>query len=84
MFPFGQHELHVNYGLVDADGDQGAQQYTLGYNYNITKLTKVYAFYTAVDNDNAGNFVIGGSTNTIGAATGAKYTSIAVGLRHNF
>ena len=28
MFPFGQHELHLNYGLVDADGDAGAQQWT--------------------------------------------------------
>lgn len=84
MFPFGQHELHVNYGLVDADGDRGAKQWTLGYNYNITKLTKVYAFYTMVDNDGAGNFVMGGSTNTVGAATGAQYSSIAVGIRHNF
>jgi len=84
MFPVGQHEFHVNYGWVDADNSSGAKQYTLGYNYNITKLTKVYAFYTAVDNDTNGNFVMGGSTNTIGAATGAQYTSIAVGLRHNF
>src|SRR5262245_23926706 len=84
MFPVGQHEFHVNYGLVDADGDQGAKQWTLGYNYNITKTTKVYAFYTMVDNDNNGNFVMGGSTNTVGAATGAQYSSIAVGFRHNF
>ena len=84
MFPFGQHELHVNYGLVDADGDRGAQQWTLAYNYNITKTTKVYAFYTVVDNDNAGNFVMGGSTSTIASATGAQYSSIAVGFRHNF
>jgi predicted porin len=83
MFPFGQHELHVNYGLVDADGDAGAKQWTLGYNYNITKTTKVYAFYTMVDNDNSGNFVMSGSS-TIGAATGAQYSSIAVGFRHNF
>jgi predicted porin len=84
MFPVGQHEFHVNYGLVDADGDRGAKQWTLGYNYNITKTTKVYAFYTMVDNDDNGNFVMGGSTNTIGAATGAQYSSIAVGFRHNF
>ncbi|HEV3009457.1 MAG TPA: porin [Burkholderiales bacterium] len=84
MFPFGQHELHVNYGLVDADGDRGAQQWTLAYNYNITKTTKVYAFYTVVDNDNAGNFVMGGSTSTIASATGAQYSSIAIGFRHNF
>jgi predicted porin len=84
MFPVGQHEFHVNYGLVDADGDRGATQMTLGYNYNITKLTKVYAFYTMVDNDTNGNFVMGGSTTTIQGATGAQYSSIAVGLRHNF
>ncbi len=84
MFPFGQHELHLNYGVVDADGDTGAKQYTLGYNYNITKATKVYGFYTVVDNDDNGNFVMGGSTTTIKAATGAKYSSFAIGVRHNF
>jgi predicted porin len=84
MFPFGQHELHVNFGVVDADNDAGAKQWTLGYNYNITKQTKVYAFYTTVDNDSAGNFVMGGSTSTVAAATGAQYSSIAVGIRHNF
>ena len=84
MFPFGQHELHLNYGMVDSDGDTGAKQYTLGYNFNITKQTKVYAFYTAVDNDDNGNFVMGGSTSTITAVRGAKYSSIAVGVRHNF
>ncbi len=84
MFPFGQHELHLNFGWVDSDGDTGAKQYTLGYNYNITKQTKVYAFYTAVDNDDNGNFVMGGSTSTITAVRGAKYSSIAIGVRHNF
>ena len=62
----------------------GAKQWTLGYNYNITKETKVYAFYTTVDNDGNGNFVMGGSTSTITAVTGAQYSSIAVGVRHNF
>ena len=84
MFPFGQHELHLNYGWVDADNSAGAKQWTLGYNYNITKQTKVYAFYTAVENERNGNFVMGGSTSTVGAATGAEYSSIAVGIRHNF
>jgi predicted porin len=84
MFPFGQHELHLNYGWVDADGSTGAKQYTLGYNFNITKQTKVYAFYTAVENENNGNFVIGGSTSTFTPVTGADYSSFAVGVRHNF
>ncbi len=86
MFPIGQHEVHLNYGLVDADGDRGAKQWTVGYNYNITKTTTVYAFYTMVDNDNAGTFLMGGSTSTLPAASpaGAQYSSIAVGFRHNF
>jgi predicted porin len=59
-------------------------QWTLGYNFNITKQTKVYAFYTTVENDDRGNFVMGGSTNTFLPVTGASYSSIAVGVRHNF
>jgi predicted porin len=83
MFPFGQHELHLNYGLVDADGDRGGKQWTIAYNYNITKTTKVYAFYTMVDNDGAGRFVLD-QADTITATPGAQYSSIAVGFRHNF
>ena len=70
--------------LVDADGSAGAQQWTLGYNYNITKQTKVYAFYTMVDNDNNGNFVLGWLDEHGVGVTGASYSSIAVGVRHNF
>ena len=84
MFPFGQHELHVNYGWVDADNSAGAKQWTLGYNYNITKATKVYAFYTTVDNDGNGNFTLGTGTSNITPVTGAQYSSLAVGIRHNF
>jgi predicted porin len=83
MFPFGQHELHLNYGVVDADGDSGGKQWTIGYNYNITKTTKVYAFYTMVDNDGAGTFVLD-QANTVTSTPGAQYSSIAVGFRHNF
>jgi predicted porin len=83
MVPVGKHEFHLNYGFVDhrldveAD-DDGAQQYTLGYNYNITKQTKVYGFYTVVDNDTRGNY--GFRTNS----PGADNKSIALGVRHNF
>lgn len=85
MFPFGQHELHFNFGFVDTDpSDAGAKQWTIGYNYNITKATKVYAFYTTVDNEGGGNFILGGSTTTITSVPGAEYSSIAIGVRHNF
>ncbi len=84
MFPFGQHEFHLNYGWVDADNSAGAKQWTVAYNFNITKLTKVYAFYTTVDNDGNGSFTLGTGTSNITSVTGAQYSSIAVGIRHNF
>jgi len=84
MFPFGQHEAHLNYGWVDADNSAGGKQWTIAYNYNITKATKVYAFYTTVDNDTNGAFIFGGSTTTITSVPAAQYSSIAVGVRHNF
>jgi predicted porin len=82
MFPVGQHEFHLNYGWVDADNSSGAKQWTVAYNYNITKLTKVYAFYTTVDNESNGTF--GFQTSTTAPSAGVQQTSIAVGVRHNF
>jgi predicted porin len=86
MVPVGKHELHANFGTVDhrldADlDDDGANQWTLGYNYNITKETKVYAFFTTVNNDDNGNYA--GFANPNGVA-GVDMRSIAVGVRHNF
>jgi predicted porin len=83
MMPVGKHEFHANLGTVngrlDADlSDDGAKQWTLAYNYNITKETKVYAFFTTVDNDTNGDY--GFATNS----PGADNRSIAVGVRHNF
>lgn len=83
MMPVGKHEFHVNAGIADDRldlnmADAGAKQYTLGYNYNISKEVKVYAFYTAVDNDTNGNY--GFKTNT----AGVDNKSLAVGARYNF
>lgn len=92
MMPVGKHEFHINFGAVngrlDADlGSDGAKQYTLAYNYNITKETKVYAFYTTVDNDTNGNYggaVFGPTNGVVNVTNGLNIQSIAVGVRHNF
>lgn len=83
MMPVGRHEFHVNVGVVDDRldvnmADAGAKQYTLAYNYNITKEFKVYAFYTVVDNETNGNY--GFKTNS----AGVDNSSFAVGARYNF
>jgi predicted porin len=83
MVPVGQHEFHLNLGWVDHRLDvdasnDGARQWTVAYNYNITKTTKLYAFYTVVDNETNGNY--GFRSNS----PGADNKSIALGFRHNF
>lgn len=73
MYTMGNTELHLNYGHAGdyskLVGDQAANQYTLAVNQNLSKRTKVYAFYTKV----ADKGTIYGD-----------FSSIAVGVRHNF
>ncbi len=74
MYTVGQSEFHVNVGGTKAGGDAefrtgGAKQYTLGYNYNLSKRTKVYGFFTKTDYNGVGV---------------NDFSSLAAGIRHNF
>ena len=74
MYTMGASEFHVNVGRAgDYSGvaNSKASQATLGYNYNVSKRTKLYGFYTKL-NDSAANVY------------GGDFSSIAVGVRHNF
>ena len=79
MYTMGASEFHLNVGGTKAGGlassgfrFNGAKQYTLGYNYNLSKRTKLYGFYTAVD-----------STARTPVKAG-DFSSLAAGIRHNF
>jgi predicted porin len=96
MLPVGKNEFHVNFGTVNhgiggigngtSTTDDGAKQWTLAYNYNITKETKIYGFYTRVHNDTNGMYSLGTGTANVNPApvAGLEISSIAVGVRHNF
>ncbi|MBW8832576.1 MAG: porin [Burkholderiales bacterium] len=74
MYTVGQTELHLNVGKAGKNGslaDSEATQFTAGINYNLSKRTKVYGFYTKRD-DNAANLY------------GGDFRSVAMGIRHNF
>ena len=77
MYALGANEFHLNYGWAD-DYDKiansGAQQWTVAYGYNLSKRTRLYAFYTKYD---------GEANNTYGAF-GPDFNSLALGVRHNF
>jgi len=79
MYTMGATELHLNFGRAGDTGgvaDTGANQLTAGINYNLSKRTKVYGFYTKVNNQANAAYASG--------AAGADVTSLALGVRHNF
>ncbi|SEA91689.1 MULTISPECIES: porin [Acidovorax] len=80
MYSMGASELHLNVGRANSwskIADSAATQYTVGYNYNLSKRTKVYGYYTRINNDSNASY---GSV----SAAGNDFSSVAVGVRHNF
>ncbi|WP_313303175.1 porin [Diaphorobacter sp.] len=78
-YMMGASEFHLNVGRAGKMkhiSESSAMQYTLAYNYNLSKRTKVYAYYTKVDNKDGASYLSG--------AAGQDFSSIAVGVRHNF
>jgi predicted porin len=78
-YNMGASEFHVNVGRAGEYknvNDSDATQYTLGYNYNLSKRTKVYGYYTHVNNSRNAAYQSG--------VAGADFSSVAVGVRHNF
>jgi len=83
MYRMGASEFHANFGRADKiklggtrQSGTAANQWTLGYNYNLSKRTKLYGYFTRLDNEARINYRSG--------ALGEDFRSVAVGLRHNF
>ncbi len=76
MYTMGKTELHANFGRAGAYSNVGASanQYTLGVNQNLSKRTKVYSFITKVADK---------GTTALNTVYG-DFSSLAVGVRHNF
>lgn len=89
MYVMNASEFHVNVGRANSwskVNDSAATQWTLGYNYNLSKRTKVYTYYTRVNSGSGMDYSSGMSTlvNGANAGPGADFSSIALGVRHNF
>ena len=85
VVPMGQGELHASYVKGDQDGgaiaNDDADQFAIGYVYNLSKRTAMYGTYSQIKNDGAAAFVVGAGP---GNAAGGKSTGYEVGLRHAF
>jgi len=91
-YVIGASELHANIGKaskVKRDGvkiGESATQWTLAYNYNLSKRTKVYALYSSINHVGDLSDVSSPAYNslTVPAGESAKFRTMGVGIRHLF
>jgi len=79
MYVIGNTELHANIGRAGKwsnVADSAATQWTLAYNYHLSKRTKLYSYYTRVDNKRGADYLT--------EVAGNDFSSLALGLAHSF
>lgn len=69
-------------GFIVAAPDSGTLHATLGYDYQWSKRTAVYSYYTRLRNEPRG--VAGFAINGVPAPAGATLSGLAFGMRHGF
>ncbi len=75
----------VTKNFVESDVDNSeARQISLGYGYNFSKRSQVYAVYSSVDNKSAAQYDFGPGKSKTGTAVGADPEGYSVGVRHLF
>jgi predicted porin len=88
VVPIGQSEIHAGYSAskLDFNGvSTKVDQFALGYVYNLSKRTAVYATVSQVSNKNAtSNSVTSGTAQTAAPTAGGKSKGAEFGLRHFF
>jgi len=83
VIPLGQGEFKFSYVNSKGDGPLNgvdADQFALGYIYNLSKRTAMYGHYAQIKNKGGAAFVVGG----VGSALNDKSTGMEVGVRHSF
>jgi predicted porin len=63
--------------------DSGAKQFTLGYEYYLSKRTQVYTYYTQTANDRNANYTFGSNAFST-PAFGSTVSGYIVGMAHVF
>ncbi len=65
--------------------DSGAKNYTVGYEYNFSKRTQVYSYFTIIQNELNANYRFGtNGINLAGTGRGADPAGLVFGISHDF
>jgi len=81
--PVGAGTIKATYGEAEY-GSPKANQIGVGYTYDLSKRTTVYAHVAQVDNDAGLRFTAGAGGPSAAAINGFKSTGYEFGLRHSF
>lgn len=69
-------------GFFRSGAETGATQFTVGYDYPLSKRTALFAFYSRINNKRNGIYDF--AINELGVSAGADPQTFALGMRHNF
>jgi predicted porin len=69
-------------GFFRSGAQTGATQFTVGYDYPLSKRTALFAFYSRINNQR--NAIYDFAINELGIKAGADPQTFALGMRHNF
>lgn len=69
-------------GFFRSGAQTGATQFTVGYDYPLSRRTALYAYYSRINNQR--NAVYDFAINDLGIRAGADPQTFALGMRHNF
>jgi predicted porin len=91
----GQGEVRLSYVMSDwkndnpttaaKEQDADASMFAIGYVYNLSPRTALYAQYSKISNEGVANFSVAGGSSQNGLPTaGGSSTGMEFGLRHSF
>jgi predicted porin len=83
--PWGQWEFRASWVAAEGGGaTQGkdADQFAVGFIYNLSKRTALYGTYSTISNDGAAAYVTAGGGRP--QAAGKDASGYELGLRHSF
>jgi predicted porin len=70
-------------GIGKPGAESGASQYALGYGYNLSKRTELWAAYTKINNDRYASYNLSGNPIT-GLVAGQDPSGFGLGITHKF
>jgi predicted porin len=82
LIPVGPGDVRLAYSRYETDavGSPETKKWALGYVYNMSKRTALYATYAHVSNNGAAAQALGGAVTTVGGSS----TGYDLGIRHSF